>query len=152
MTFEYKPIRIVKDIQVQVATRALAERHYPHGEIKKILGGDRGEIPCFIALYEYPKRINAPTDAERALLVGSGFAKEIPQHKELKCDDPRSPLSGSRVKATRHRKQAMEETYVRNETEQREASTKKEKVIKTYGDEIETSERVKSEIPEVSHD
>ena len=105
---EYKPIRIVKDIQVSVRSRADAARRYPHGEVRNVPVRDWKRLPGFTVMYRHPQRINVPSDSEMGL-VAAGFAKLIPQHKELGCDDPSSELSGSRQKTARHKRKAMKE-------------------------------------------
>jgi len=106
---EYRPIRIVKDIQIAVKSRAEAQLRYPHGEVKSIPVRYGLRLPSFTVMYLHPQRINVPTEDEVRRLVDTGCAKFIPQHKELQCDDPASELSGSRSMTRRHKRKAMKE-------------------------------------------
>jgi len=106
---EYRPIRVVKDIQITVKSRAEAQLRYPHGEVKSIPVRYGLRLPSFTVMYLHPQRINVPTDDEVRRLVDTGCAKFIPQHKDLNCDDPASVLSGSRSMTRRHKRKAMKE-------------------------------------------
>ena len=112
---EYKPIRILKDVQVTVRSRAYAELHYPHGEVKSVPVHDATiRMPGYTVYYYHPMRINVPTEREK-WLCNTEYAAYIPQHKNLNCDDPNSKLSGSRGKTTRHRRQAGKEMQKRQD-------------------------------------
>ena len=133
MIMEYKPIRILKDVQVSVRSRADAELHYPHGEVRSVPVRDATiRLPGYVVFYYHPMRINVPTERE-IQLCNTGFAAFIPQHKELGCDDPNSELSGSRGKTAQHRRSAGKEIREREKREPElmelvEAETKVEPV------------------------
>jgi len=112
---EYKPIRVLKNVQVSVRSRAEAELHYPHGEVRSVPVHDPTlRLPGYIVLYYHPMRINVPTEREM-WLCNAGYAALIPQHKELGCDDPGSELSGSRSKTQEHKRKAGKEMQIRQE-------------------------------------
>jgi hypothetical protein len=114
---EYKPIRILKDVQVSVRSRADAELHYPHGEVQSIPVRDATvRLPGYTVFYYHPMRINVPTEKEM-WFCNTEFAAFIPQHKELGCDDPTSELSGSRSKTREHKRKAGREIQDRQERE-----------------------------------
>jgi len=124
---EFKPIRLIADITIPAGTRALAERNYPHGTISCITSKFGRNLPAYSVSYYKPQRIDAPTPEERRALLGaqSGegqvYAMEIPQHKELKCDDPASPLAGSRMQAKTRQRKARLEDLEREDERKREA-------------------------------
>jgi len=124
---EYKPIRIIADITVPVGTRKRAERNYPHGTINCITTKSGRNLPAYSVSYWKPQRIDAPTPEERQTLLnaqsaeGQNYALEIPQHKDLGCDDPASPLSGSRTQAKHRQRKARLEELDRQDARKLEA-------------------------------
>lgn len=125
---EFKPIRIIADITIPVGTRKLAERNYPHGKISCITTKFGRNLPAYSVSYYKPQRIDAPTPEERRSLLGAqgaegqNYAMGIPQDKELNCDDPASPLSGSRSQAKRRQRKARQESLDREDERKREAA------------------------------
>lgn len=109
----YNPIRIVKDAAIPFVRKEDHKRFYPHSKMETVPERRGKRLICYYAVYRIPQRINAPTEREFHALLASGCAKEIPQHKELKCDDPRSPLSGSRGRTAEHKMEAAREVTKR---------------------------------------
>lgn len=163
---EYKPIRIINDITIPVGTRKLAERNYPHGKISCITAKFGRNLPAYSVSYYKPQRIDAPTPEERRALLGAqdvegqNYAMDIPQHKELKCDDPASPLSGSRAQTKQRQRKARLEELERDDERKREAAEapapevepKPEPEPETDPEEKKTKRSYKKNITEVNSD
>ena len=100
--FEYRPLRVVRELTVTASSLKELARLYPNAKPKRMHSGSRGDVQIeTIAGVYYPKQfIDLPTTAEREVLTVSlskipPAAVEIPQHADG-YDVPTSGVARSR--------------------------------------------------------